>query len=116
MASKSQDDSPSGVTDPLGALNALQKAGFGDIMGMSVAWTEVFSGMSAEFLGFLADRFKEDVKTQHMILHCKDMTELQRIQTEFVQTALEHYRAETGKLMEMSASMFSATTNGDRSS
>ena len=100
----------------MSAMAALQKSGFGNMMGMGTAWAEAFSDMSAEFLGFLADRIKEDVKTQHKILHCKDMRELQHIQAEFVQTAINQYQAETGKLIAMSSTLFSDALKGSKES
>ena len=104
MATKPQSEPESSALD---AIAALQASGFGNMMGVGTAWAEAFSDMSAEFLGFLAERIKEDVKTQHKVLHCKDMQELQHIQAEFVQTAIDQYQDETGKLMEMGSTIFS---------
>ena len=116
MGSKSQSEAAETTTNPASAILALQASGFGNMMGMGTAWAEAFSDMGAEFLGFLADRIKEDVKTQHKILHCKDINELQHIQAEFVQTAIEQYQAETGKLMEMSSTVFVDALKSSRKS
>lgn len=83
------------------AMAQLQSAGFGSMMGMGTAWVETLSDMSAEMLGFVADRIKEDVKTQHQILHCKDAAELQHIQAQFLQKAFDQYQIETCKLVAM---------------
>ena len=80
----------------------LQSFGFKAMSGMGIAWAEAFSEMGSEVLSFVSDRIKEDVKTQHRMLHCTDVGELQKIQTEFVQTAIALYSAESGKLVEMS--------------
>lgn len=112
MTSKSRTDTSTGHAEPLKAIAALQKAGFGNMMGMSTAWIEAVSDMNAEFIGFLAERIKEDVKTQHRILHCKNASELQQIQGEFIQTAINQYQAETGKLMELSSTAFSDLFKG----
>jgi hypothetical protein len=85
------------------ALLQLQEAGFGKMVGMSVAWMETLSNMSAEMIGFAADRIKEDVKTQHDILQCKNVAELQHVQAQFMQKAMDQYQEETGKLVEMSS-------------
>ncbi len=116
MATKSQSETKPETGNALNAMTALQRSGFGNMMGMGSAWAEAFGEMSAEFVGFLADRIKEDVKTQHKVLHCKDMRELQQIQAEFVQTAVEQYQAETGKLMEMSSTAFADVLKGTRKS
>ena len=88
------------------SLAELQQAGFGNMMSMGTVWMEAMSDMGAEVIGFVAERIKEDVKTQHKILHCKDTTQLQHIQAEFFQKALEQYQDETGKLVEMSSVAF----------
>ncbi|NNE88071.1 MAG: phasin family protein [Silicimonas sp.] len=91
---------------PMKALTQLQEAGLGNMMGLGTAWAEAFGDMSSEFASFVADRIKEDVKTQHEVLHCKSVGDLQQIQSQFVQKALEQYQSETGKLFEMSTKMF----------
>jgi hypothetical protein len=87
-------------------LAKLQSAGFENMMSASTAWLESLSEMSAEVASFVADRIREDVKTQHKILHCKDVSELQQVQTEFIKKAVEQYQAETGKLVEMTSKAF----------
>ena len=94
------------MTEPLDTLKQLQEAGFGNMMGMSTAWIESLSDLSAEMVSFVAERIKEDVKTQHKVLHCKNMAELQHVQSEFLQKAMDQYQAETGKLMDMSTKAF----------
>lgn len=86
-------------------LAELQNRNLGSIALMGTAWVEAISQMGSEVTQFVADRIKEDVKTQHKILHCKDMTELHNLQAEFLQTALEQYAAESGKLLEISNSL-----------
>ncbi|MBT8457819.1 MAG: phasin family protein [Alphaproteobacteria bacterium] len=92
--------------DPFAPLVDLQKAGFGGFVSLNAAWLESLGDMGAEFMSFLAERVKEDVKTQHEILHCKDISEAQKIQGDFVQKAIEQYQVETGKLMELGMSAF----------
>lgn len=96
---------PKETTQMMSDSAALQAFGFKTMAGMGVAWVEALSDMGSEVLSFVADRIKEDVKTQHKMLHCKDMGELQQIQAEFVQKAIDQYREETGKLVEMSREM-----------
>lgn len=108
MADKpqTQDNKASSSTQPLNAMTQLQEAGFGNMMGMGTAWVEALSDMSAEVAGFVADRIKEDVKTQHKILHCKNTADLSQIQSQFMQKAMDQYKAETGKLVEMGTKAF----------
>lgn len=94
-------------------LATLQGFGFNNMTSMGTAWAETLSDMGSEVLSFVADRIQEDVKTQHEILHCSDMTEMQKIQTRFIQKAIDQYTAETGKLIEMSQQLFSPATKDD---
>lgn len=90
----------------MAAVTQLQEAGFANMMGMGTAWVEAIGEMSAEMVSFVADRIKEDVKTQHEILNCKNVAELQHVQAQFFQKAIDQYQAETGKLVEMTNKAF----------
>lgn len=107
MADKSPTDDKTSTTDaPLNAITQLQEAGLGNIMGMGTAWIEAVGDMSAEVAQFVAERIKEDVKTQHEILQCKNVSDLQSVQAQFIQKAINQYQAETGKLVEMGTKAF----------
>jgi phage gp36-like protein len=116
MADKSQTQNPetSATETPFSATTQLQDAGFGNMMGMGTAWVEALSDMSAEVVSFMADRIKEDVKTQHKILHCKNAADLQHIQSQFMQNAMDQYNAETGKLVEMGTKVFGSKETKDK--
>lgn len=101
-------------TTSMNALADLQKAGLGNMMGMSTAWMEAFSDMGAEVASFVADRIKEDVQTQHEILHCKNVADLQHIQAQFVQKAVDQYQDETGKLVKMGAAAFATAKDEEK--
>ncbi|MGB5864594.1 MAG: phasin family protein [Sulfitobacter sp.] len=106
MTDRTQREDIPKAAEPPAAAPRLQQAGFGNMTGLGAAWIEVLSDMNAEVVGFLAERIKEDVKTQHEILHCKDAAELNRIQSKFIQRATDQYRAETGKLVELGSKAF----------
>lgn len=97
---------------PMKAMAQLQEAGLGNMVGLSTAWAEAMSDMGSEVISFVADRIKEDVKTQHEILHCKSVGDLQHIQSQFIQRVLDQYQTETGKLVEMGSQMFSTDAKG----
>lgn len=87
------------------AIGRMQGLGLSSLAWLGAAWAEKMGEMSSEVLQFMADRIKEDVKFQHACLHCKDPAQLQKLQGEFIQKAIDQYTAETGKLAEMSASL-----------
>ena len=87
-------------------ISQLQRAGFGNMVVAQAAWLESLGDIGAEVATFVAERIKEDVDTQHQILQCKDMDEVRRIQRDFLQTAVDQYQAETGKLAQMSMDAF----------
>ena len=105
MADTSQKQSRD-IKEGFDTLTHLQQAGMGNLMGMGTAWIEAVGAMSAEVASFIATRIQEDVKTQHEILHCKNPADLQHIQAQFIQKAIDQYQAETGKLVEMGKKAF----------
>ncbi|MCV3271502.1 phasin family protein [Roseobacter sinensis] len=112
MANKQSNDATIDDETTLAAISKLQEAGLGNMLGMSTAWVEAMGDMGAEVASFIAERIKEDVKTQHQILHCKNVGDLQQIQAEFIQKAMDQYQAETGKLVEMSRKAFAPKADG----
>ena len=117
MADKpqTQDAKTSSTAEPFNAMTQIQDAGFGNMMGIGTVWMEAISDMSAEVADFVAERIKEDVKTQHEILHCKNAKDLQHVQAQFMQRAMDQYRAETGKLVEMGNKTFGVKDGEDQS-
>jgi len=108
MLDKSKPATPTAVDlpDPIAVMaGILQNAGNGP-----AGWLPMirnFGIVSGGFSRFLAERLKADIKTQHLMLHCKDPSKLFDIQSEFVQTAVAQYSAETGKLVEMTVKLAS---------
>ncbi|WP_246107397.1 phasin family protein [Puniceibacterium confluentis] len=91
---------PQDTFDPFVAFKSLSPAA-----RMGTAWFEHVAVLGSEISSFVAERIKEDVKTQHALLNCKSLPEVQRVQAEFLQKAFDQYQAETGKLIEMSGAM-----------
>ncbi len=106
-SSKTTEDATKAVTD---AMAQLQKMGFGSMNWMGTDWVERMSDLGSEVLQFFADRVEKDVELQHKLLHCKDMSELHKVQAEFFQTAIDRYTDETGKLVEMSTKAWTPAT------
>jgi len=113
MTNKSQTKGSTSSTpaEPFNAFSQLQEAGLGNLMGMGTAWVEAISDMGAEVTNFIAERITEDVKTQHEILHCKKIADLQQIQAGFIKKAIEQYQVETGKLVEMGTQALASSTD-----
>lgn len=98
--------------NPFAPLMQMQTAGLGGFLQLNAAWVESLGDIGAEVTSFLAERIKEDVKTQHALLHCKDMNEAREIQARFIQKAIDQYQAETGKLVEMGMTAFAPQKGG----
>lgn len=113
--SKPQDKEKATSAETVDAMAKLQEEGFGNVMQMSTTWMEALSGLGAEMLGFVTDRIKEDAKTQQEILKCKNVADLQHVQAQFLQRTMDQYRAETGKLVEMSTLAFGTAAGADKS-
>ena len=113
MADKPQEKTNPAEALPFDIAARMKGNGMGDLMGLGTAWMEAMSDMSAELMSFVAERIKEDVKTQHKMLHCKDVAQLQHIQAEFIQKAVDQYHEETGKLVEMGQKAFKPPAGDD---
>jgi len=70
-------------------MAALQSAGLDSLSWFGAPMLENMSTMGSEMLQFFADRIKEDMKTQHEILHCKTPREMLEVQTKFFQKAID---------------------------
>lgn len=106
MANKAASEKSKTNETPANPFAEMQAAGLGNMVGLSSAWLRAMGDVSTEVMDFVTDRIKEDVKTQHQILNCKNVSELQQIQADFLEKAVEQYQAETGKLLEMSTNVF----------
>ncbi len=92
-------------------LKQFEDAGLGPMRWMGASWHEAVADMNSELATFVADRIKEDVKTQHELLHCKSAQELQKAQVAFLEKAYQQYTSETGKLIKMGLDMWPTATS-----
>ncbi|TDK52160.1 phasin family protein [Antarcticimicrobium luteum] len=99
------DDNIASAAQAMADLTAMyQKMGMNAMAFMGGDWMERMSDMGAEMLEFYTQRVQADVDLYHKLLHCKDLHEMQEIQGEFLQRAINRYTEETGKIIEMSKS------------
>lgn len=89
-----------------GTVREIENAGLGSLAWMGPAWIEAMSNIGTEALSFFADRVREDVKTQHELLHCKTVQEVKDVQAKFMERAYTQYTAETGKIIEIGSAHF----------
>lgn len=90
------------------ALSGLATAGMEPLASAGLAFVEGWIEASGEIAAFLARRIQSDFDLQREILQCRDPAELVRIQTAFVEKAIEDYRAESGKLAGIGAGVTEA--------
>ncbi|WP_176695403.1 phasin family protein [Phaeobacter sp. B1627] len=81
-----------------------EEAGIESIASFGTDWFEAMAEIGSEMLNFTAERIKQDLETQHELLSAKGIADIQRIQLQFFQKAINDYAAETAKLLEMSKS------------
>ncbi len=92
------------------AMKQLQDAGLGPLGWLGTTWFEAMIDINSEVIDFIADRIKEDVKTQHEFLHCKEPAALQKAQMAFLERAYVQYTTEAGKLLKMGTDLFPSVT------
>jgi hypothetical protein len=110
---KSNRQTPDAAASIAEAITQMQKYGLNSMSWMGSEWMEKMSDLGSEALSFLSARVKEDVALQHKLLHCKDMKELQQLQADFIQAAIDQYTEETGKMIELGATMIPAARKSD---
>ncbi|PUB16197.1 phasin family protein [Yoonia sediminilitoris] len=101
-----KDTKPKDAISPvMDFMNTMQETGLKAMPGFEVAWLETMSNMGSEMLNFVAERVKSDVQTQHDLLHAKDISDIQHIQAQFMQRAMDDYAAEIAKMTELGKDM-----------
>lgn len=104
MAKKKQDTSLTADAFASGEelVQQMEQVALGPLRWLGTNWIEAMAELNSEVVSFVAERIKEDVKTQHKILHCKNAAEVREAQLEFLEKAYAQYTEETGKLIKMS--------------
>jgi hypothetical protein len=82
-------------------LSEIQTTGLGSLSWLGTAWVETMNGLGAEWLRFVSERVRADVETQHALLNARDLAEVQHIQAQFLQKAMDDYHDETGRIVEI---------------
>lgn len=85
------------------AVTKVQLGGLGSLSWLGTKWVETMGDLGAEWLSFVADRIRDDVKVQHELMHARSLAEIQSIQAAFLQKTIQDYQAETGRMVEFCA-------------
>jgi hypothetical protein len=86
------------VSPAIDLMLAMKEVGSKMMPGFGTGWVETMSDLGSEMLTFISERTKQDVQTQHDLLHAKDIAEIQHIQARFIQKAMDDYAAEMVKM------------------
>ncbi len=62
---------------------------------------ELWMDFGSEVLDFVAERVREEVRTQHRVLHCRTPAQFFDVHLEFAQKAFDDYLAEAARLSRM---------------
>jgi hypothetical protein len=87
---KAQSEAKNAAMDSMKAFNP-----------MSESVQKVWLDMGADTLRFVASRMQQDLETQKAILACTNLEDIQKVQGEFYSQAMEDYRAQAARIMEM---------------
>lgn len=85
------------------ALADFQRMGLASMSWMNSDWPRKMNEMGSEAMAFVSERIKHDVEFQRCMMECRDIREFQQLQADFLQTAINQYTEETGKMLEMGA-------------
>jgi hypothetical protein len=67
--------------------------------------------MQQEVANFVSKRIAHDIEAQQEMLGCRNFDELQAVQTRFLRTAVDHYAAETKRLMRLGSEVVQRSVN-----
>jgi hypothetical protein len=84
------------------------------VASMGAVWYNRAADLAREITTFAAERVKQNVEAQHALLQCKSLTQVQHVQAEFLQIALDQYQVETGKVIEIVGRMAADLQVGDK--
>lgn len=82
-------------------MKEMQASGFDSAARFSASWAEAMTEIGQEVLDFVSERVKEDMATQRALLSANSVSEFQKVQADFLRTAIEQYSQETSKLVQM---------------
>jgi Phasin protein len=71
------------------------------VQGFGTAVIDAWADLIEESAAFYARRIRQDVRTLHAVLHCRTPAELQAIQSDFVQKAIDEYQIAGSRMMVM---------------
>jgi hypothetical protein len=69
--------------------------------------------MQQEVANFVSKCIAHDLEAQQEMLGCRNFDELQEVQTRFFRTAVDHYTAETKRLMRLGSEVVQRSVNRD---
>jgi len=107
MAQKPQTAQKDATAAMSEAMAQFQKMGFDTMSAMSGGWMQKMNELNTEILHFIAERMQKDLEFQQRLMQCRDPKELHALQTEFIQTMIDRYTEETGKLIDMTTKAMS---------
>ncbi len=97
------------VTSATNMMKAWQEAAAGSMPGsmanlganLGPMWLQTMTSLGTEMLNFVAERVKTDVQTQQELLKAKGLAEVQQIQARFIEKAMQDYRNEMARMMQL---------------
>ena len=70
--------------------------------------------MQKEIAGFVSERIRQELETQHELMSCRSLEEVGEVQSRFFRTRLDQYSAEATKLMQLSTEVFTRSLDPSR--
>jgi hypothetical protein len=92
--------------DGISSAVQIQQQALGSMERASTSILTGVSEMQKEIAGFVSERIRQDLETQHELLSCRTMGELREVQTRFLRTTIDQYSTEATKLIQLGAQVF----------
>jgi transcription initiation factor TFIIIB Brf1 subunit/transcription initiation factor TFIIB len=68
-------------------------------------WLENAARVQKDWAEFVHQRVKEDVAVSHRLMNCQSLADMQQIYSQYCQTAFEHYREQSERVVQRGKSM-----------
>lgn len=104
-AKKAKQPAADAMTSFLGDMAAVNP--------LTEAAMKTWIDMGTEAMRFASNRIQQDIETQKAMLACRTLADIQKVQADFYNNALEEYRAQAARMMEVLTNAAPGAKPGD---
>lgn len=101
------------AADGKATLLDLQREQIGQLANRAATVGQALAALGNEMVRFAAARVGDDIETQHALLTCQSLSEVQRLQVNFWQQAAHQYASEFATLIHLSGNVIAVAVGNE---